>query len=109
MGAHLVVVEAPCLDRSSGLIDRLEPARVQALRAKYGGMEVSDAKKLRALEDENRRLKHSYRPGSASTSRFTRTNDVVAIDRAKQNYVASTTGSPSRAFPGAPMAAKTPT
>ena len=27
-------------------------------RAKYGGMEVSDAKKLRALEDENRRLKH---------------------------------------------------
>jgi putative transposase len=27
-------------------------------RSKYGGMEVSDAKKLRALEDENRRLKH---------------------------------------------------
>jgi len=27
-------------------------------RAKYGGMDVSDAKKLRALEDENRRLKH---------------------------------------------------
>ncbi len=26
-------------------------------RAKYGGMEVSDAKKLKALEDENRRLK----------------------------------------------------
>lgn len=26
-------------------------------RAKYGGMEVSDAKRLRALEDENRRLK----------------------------------------------------
>jgi putative transposase len=27
-------------------------------RAKYGGMDVSDAKKLRTLEDENRRLKH---------------------------------------------------
>jgi len=27
-------------------------------KAKYGGMTVSDAKKLRALEDENRRLKH---------------------------------------------------
>lgn len=27
-------------------------------KAKYGGMEVSDAKRLRALEDENRRLKH---------------------------------------------------
>ena len=27
-------------------------------KAKFGGTEVSDAKKLRALEDENRRLKH---------------------------------------------------
>lgn len=27
-------------------------------RSKFGGMEVSDAKKLRALEEENRRLKH---------------------------------------------------
>jgi putative transposase len=27
-------------------------------KAKYGGMEVSDAKKLKTLEDENRRLKH---------------------------------------------------
>jgi putative transposase len=26
-------------------------------RRKYGGMDVSDAKRLRALEDENRRLK----------------------------------------------------
>jgi len=26
-------------------------------RAKYGGMEVSEAQRLRALEDENRRLK----------------------------------------------------
>jgi len=26
-------------------------------KAKFGGMEVSDAKKLRAVEDENRRLK----------------------------------------------------
>jgi putative transposase len=26
-------------------------------KAKYGGMEASDAKKLKALEDENRRLK----------------------------------------------------
>ena len=27
-------------------------------RRKYGGMEISDAKKLRQLEEENRRLKH---------------------------------------------------
>ena len=27
-------------------------------KAKFSGMEVSDARKLRGLEDENRRLKH---------------------------------------------------
>ena len=27
-------------------------------KAKYGGMEVSEAQRLRAMEDENRRLKH---------------------------------------------------
>lgn len=27
-------------------------------KAKYGGMEISDARRLRSLEDENRRLKH---------------------------------------------------
>lgn len=27
-------------------------------KAKYGGMTISDAKKLKAYEDENRRLKH---------------------------------------------------
>lgn len=27
-------------------------------KAKYGGMSVSESKKLRQLEDENRRLKH---------------------------------------------------
>jgi putative transposase len=27
-------------------------------KSKYGGMEVSDARRLKALEDENRRLKH---------------------------------------------------
>ena len=27
-------------------------------KSKFGGMQVSDAKRLRTLEDENRRLKH---------------------------------------------------
>lgn len=27
-------------------------------KAKFGGMEISDAKKLRQLEEENRKLKH---------------------------------------------------
>ena len=29
-------------------------------KAKYGGLEVSEAKRLRSLEDENRRLKKMY-------------------------------------------------
>ena len=29
-------------------------------KSKYGGMELSDAKKLRALEEENRKLKRMY-------------------------------------------------
>jgi putative transposase len=29
-------------------------------RSKYGGMQASDLKRLRELEDENRRLKHMY-------------------------------------------------
>ena len=32
-------------------------ASIYKWKAKYGGMEVSEAKKLRALEDENARLK----------------------------------------------------
>ena len=32
-------------------------ASISIWRKKYAGMEVSDAKKLKALEDENRRLK----------------------------------------------------
>jgi putative transposase len=31
--------------------------RVSAWTAKYGGMDVSDAKRLKALEDENGKLK----------------------------------------------------
>ena len=35
----------------------ISPATFHRWKAKYGGMEVSDAQKLRALEEENRRLK----------------------------------------------------
>ena len=35
----------------------IAPATLYRWKAKFSGMEVSDAKKLRALEDENRRLK----------------------------------------------------
>ena len=35
----------------------VSPATFYKWRAKYGGMAVSDAKRLRALEEEDRRLK----------------------------------------------------
>lgn len=35
----------------------LSPATFYKLKAKYGGMEVSDARRLRQLEDENGKLK----------------------------------------------------
>ena len=35
----------------------LSPATFYKLKSKYGGMDVSDARKLKALEDENARLK----------------------------------------------------
>lgn len=41
------------LCRKHGVSD----ASIYKWKAKYGGMDVSEAKRLRALEDENRRLK----------------------------------------------------
>ena len=35
----------------------LSPSTFYNLKARYGGMDVSDAQKLRALEDENAKLK----------------------------------------------------
>ena len=35
----------------------LSPATFYKLKSKYGGMEVSDASRLKALEDENAKLK----------------------------------------------------
>ena len=36
----------------------ISPATYFKWKAKFGGMEVSDVKKMRQLEDENRRLKN---------------------------------------------------
>jgi putative transposase len=46
--------KVPELAREIGVSD----ATIYTWKSKYGGMEVSDAQKLKALEDENRRLKH---------------------------------------------------
>jgi putative transposase len=47
-------ISVPELCRKYGLSDQT----YYNWKAKYGGMTVSDAKKLKHLEDENRRLKH---------------------------------------------------
>lgn len=50
---HQAGLSAQNLCRKRGISD----ATFYKWRAKYGGMDISDAKKLKALEDENRRLK----------------------------------------------------
>ncbi len=50
---HQAGLGAKDLCRKHGISD----ATFYKWRSKYGGMEVSDARKLRALEDENRKLK----------------------------------------------------
>jgi putative transposase len=50
---HQAGFGAKDLCRKHGISD----ATFYKWRSKYGGMEVSDARKLRALEDENRKLK----------------------------------------------------
>jgi putative transposase len=50
---HEAGLAAADLCRKHGISD----ATFYKWRAKYGGMDVSDARKLKALEEENRRLK----------------------------------------------------
>lgn len=50
---HQAGASAPELCRKHGISD----ATFYTWRSKYGGMKVSDARKLKGLEDENARLK----------------------------------------------------
>ena len=50
---HQAGMSAVDLCRKHGISD----ATFYKWRSKYGGLEVSDAKKLKSLEDENRKLK----------------------------------------------------
>jgi putative transposase len=50
---HAAGLSATELCRKHGISD----ATFYKWRSRFGGMEVSDARKLKALEDENRRLK----------------------------------------------------
>ena len=44
-------------------------------KSKYGGMELSDIRRLKELEDENRRLKHMYADLSLENNAL---KDVIA-------------------------------
>ncbi len=46
----------------------LSPATFYKLKAKYGGMDLSDAKRLKQLEDENAKLKACWRMRCSTTS-----------------------------------------
>ena len=50
---HAAGLSAGDVCRKYGISD----ATFYKWRSRYGGMEISDARKLKALEDENRRLK----------------------------------------------------
>ena len=50
---HAAGLSASDVCRKHGISD----ATCYKWRSRYGGMEVSDARRLKALEDENRRLK----------------------------------------------------
>jgi putative transposase len=50
---HQAGLSAQALCRKHGISD----ATFYKWRSKYGGLEISDAKKLKALEEENRKLK----------------------------------------------------
>ena len=50
---HEAAAKTADLARKHGISE----ATLYNWKAKYGGIEVSDAKRLRALEDENRKLK----------------------------------------------------
>ena len=53
MKEHAAGVSASDLCRKHGISD----ATFYKWRSRYGGMEISEARKLKALEEENRKLK----------------------------------------------------
>ena len=51
---HEAGASVPDLARRHGVVENT----IYRWKSKYGGMEVSEAKRLRELEEENRKLKH---------------------------------------------------
>jgi len=51
---HEAGASVPDISRRHGVAENT----IYRWKSKFGGMEISEAKRLRELEDENRRLKH---------------------------------------------------
>ncbi len=77
---HAAGLSAGDVCRKYGISD----ATFYKWRSRYGGMEISDARKLKALEDENRRLKKLLAAASAlhssSKSRTTSLPGLATIN-----------------------------
>ena len=54
-----ILIEQESGERTADVCRRhgISPATFYKYKSKYGGLEVSDARKLRSLEDENNKLK----------------------------------------------------
>ena len=71
----------------------ISPAAFYKLKTNYGGLEVSEAKRLRSLEDENAKLKKLLAEAVLSGARVGRKLDIAIMERmAKQITVVSDNG-----------------
>ena len=83
---HQAGLSAQDLCRKHGISD----ATFYKWRSKYGGMDISDARRLKALEEENRKLKKLLaeihaRCGHTQTESLTASNNGVSTPRAREN------------------------
>jgi putative transposase len=74
---HQAGLSAQELCRKYGVSD----ATFYKWRSKYGGMDVSDARKLKSLEDENRRLKKLLAESMLRVSAKVCASDPWRVDR----------------------------
>ncbi len=81
MKEHAAGIAVADICRKHGISD----ATFYTWRTRFGGMEVSDAKKLKALEEENRKLKKLLAESMLDVARFVRrsekTSDAQSAER----------------------------
>src|SRR5260370_32431613 len=96
LNEHEAGVSVADLCRKHGVSD----ASVYKWKAKFGGMEVSEAKRLKTLEDENTRLKRSLADAML--------DNAALKDLLGRNGDARSRAESCRASRGRPRAARTP-